>query len=74
MSAARIPHLHRAVAEAAVKAVLGERAVVKEMVEIPAGQPLSVHINALGFGIRTFWNNWTGRQSNERTGDDETQD
>jgi hypothetical protein len=61
MSRENIPVLHQAIAEAAVKALLGERAVIREMVEMPAGRPLSVHLSALGYGIRTFWGHWTGR-------------
>ncbi len=61
MSRENIPVLHQAIAEAAVKALLGERAVIREMVEVPTGRPLTVHISALGSGIRTFWSHWTGR-------------
>jgi len=61
MSRDNIPVLHQAIAEAAVKALLGDRAVISEMVEVPAGHPLIVHINALGYGVKTFWSHWTGR-------------
>ena len=61
MSEERIPVLHRAIAEAAVRAVLGDRAVIREMVEVPAESPLRTHITALGYGIRAFWNEWTDR-------------
>ena len=63
MKSEPVPVLHQAIAQAAVKALLGEQAVIREMVEVPAGPPLSVHINALGHGIRTFWGHWTGRHA-----------
>jgi hypothetical protein len=66
--------LHKAIAEAAVKALLGERAVIRQMVEVPAGQPLSVQISALGFGIQTFWSHWTGRHPHGSAARDEAQD
>ena len=74
MSKGSIPALHQAIAEAAVKALLGERAVIRQMVEIPAGQPLRVEINALGSGIQTFWSHWTGRHPHGSAARDETQD
>ncbi len=66
--------LHKAIAEAAVKALLGERAVIRQMVELPAGQPLDVQISALGYGIQTFWSHWTGRHPHGSAARDETQD
>ena len=59
----RIPAVHQAIVAAAVKAVLGERAVVREIVEVPAAS-LGRHVVALTYGIHTFWRRWTGRQSN----------
>ena len=59
----RIPAVHQAIL-AAVKAVLGERAVVRQIVEVPAGASASRHVVALTYGIHTFWRRWTGRQSN----------
>ncbi|HUK16525.1 MAG TPA: hypothetical protein VLW65_08925 [Bryobacteraceae bacterium] len=70
----RIPALHQALVAAAVKAALGERAVVREVVEVPAGPPLRVRVDALGYGVRTFWNHWTGRHPNRSLTTDETQD
>ncbi|HTS30618.1 MAG TPA: hypothetical protein VMH81_32320 [Bryobacteraceae bacterium] len=69
-----IPAVHQAIATAAVKAVLGEKAVIREMVEIPAGTPFRKRAGALHTGIRTFWRRWTGRHSNEKAAIDETQD
>jgi hypothetical protein len=74
MSRGTIPLLHKAIAEAAVKALLGERAVIRQMVEVPAGQPLRVEIGALGYGIQTFWSHWTGRHPHGSAARDETQD
>jgi len=61
MSKERIPVLHQAIAEAAVKALFGEHAIVSEMEEIPAGRPLRTHLRALEHGVRIFWSHWTGR-------------
>jgi len=69
-----IPAHHRAAAAAAVKALLGERAIVREMVEVPPGTPLKKRAVALQAGVRTFWSRWTGRQAKGRPGTDETQD
>ena len=70
---ARIPVLHRAIAEAAVKAILGDRAVVKDMVEVSSTRvALTTHISAIGYGIQAFWNHWTGRHSHGSAGRDET--
>jgi hypothetical protein len=73
MKREQIPVLHQAIAQAAVKALLGEHAVIREMVEAPAGPPLSAHISALGYGIRTFWSHWTGRHAHGSVTRDETQ-
>ena len=59
----QIPALHRAIVAAAVKAALGERAIVRQIVEVPAADA-GDHVRALGHGIRTFWRSWTGRQPN----------
>ena len=59
----RIPAVHQAIVAAAVKAVLGERAVVRQIVEVPAGVSAGRHVVALKYGIHTFWRRWTGRQS-----------
>ena len=61
MKSETIPAHHRAIAEAAVRAVLGERAFISKMVEAPTGRPLSLHITAFGSGVQAFWNHWTGR-------------
>lgn len=74
MSAERIPVLHRAIAEAAVKAVLGDHAAIRHMVEIPAGRPLCVQVSALAYGIQTFWSHWTGRHPHGSAPRNETQD
>jgi hypothetical protein len=75
MSRGEIPALHKAIAGAAVKALLGDRARIRQMVEIPAGQPLRIEISALGSGIQTFWSHWTGRHPHGSAGrDEETQD
>ena len=58
----RIPAVHQAIVAAAVKAVLGERAVVRQIVEVPAAS-VGRHVVALKYGIHTFWRRWTGRQS-----------
>ena len=54
----QIPAVHQAIAAAAVKAVLGEQAVVREMVEVPASS-LGSQVVALKYGIGTFWRRWT---------------
>ena len=69
-----IPAVHQAIATAAVKAILGEKAVIRGMVEVPAGTPFRKRAGALHTGIRTFWSRWTGRQAKGRPGTDETQD
>jgi len=51
-----------------VKAVLGEKAVIRAMVEIPAGTPFRKRAGALHAGVRTFWSRWTGRHSNGKAG------
>ncbi|HXK01102.1 MAG TPA: hypothetical protein VMS37_01790 [Verrucomicrobiae bacterium] len=63
-----IPAVHKAIAAAAVKAVLGEKAVIRAMVEIPAGTPFRKRAGALHAGVRTFWSRWTGRHSNGKAG------
>jgi hypothetical protein len=75
----RIPALHQAIAAAAVKAALGERAVIRQMMEVPSaavpgGVPRGAQVVALQEGIRTFWSRWTGRQSNRSSITDETPD
>ncbi len=69
----QIPAVHRAIVAAAVQAVLGDRAVVREIVEVPP-VPLGRHVVALKYGIHTFWRRWTGRQSNGSSTTDETPD
>jgi hypothetical protein len=69
----QIPEVHRAIVAAAVHAVLGDRAVVREIVEVPA-VPLGRHVVALKYGIHTFWSRWTGRQSSGSSTTDETPD
>jgi hypothetical protein len=66
MSGAKnISAAHQAIAAAAVKAALGEHAVIRQMVEIPStAGPLGAQVVALQYGIRTFWSRWTGRKSN----------
>jgi hypothetical protein len=68
-----IPALHQAIVAAAVKAALGKRAIVRQIVEVSAPGP-GDHVRALGHGIRTFWRNWTGRQTNGSSITDETTD
>ena len=70
----RIPAVHQAIVAAAVKAVLGERAVVRQIVEVPSGVSAGRHVVALKYGIHTFWRRWTGRQSNGSSTIDETAD
>jgi hypothetical protein len=69
-----IPVLHQAIAAAAVKAVLGHRAVIREMVEAPGGPSAAKRAGALKYGIRTFWRRWTARQSNGSSTTNETPD
>jgi hypothetical protein len=64
-----IPAVHQAILAAAVKAALGERAVIRQIVEVPGGAPASRHVAALRYGIRTFWSRWT-RAAVERELDD----
>ena len=71
---AAIPALHEVIATAAVKAVLGERAVIREMVEVPAGTSVVRRAVAFKHGIRTFWRHWTGRQMNGSSTTNETAD
>ena len=69
----QIPVLHQAIVAAAVKAALGERAIVRQIVEM--SEPgMGDHVHALGHGIRTFWRSWTGRQTNGSSITDETTD
>ena len=71
----QVPAIHQAILAAAVKAVLGQRAVIRQIVEVPpAAAPLGTHVVALTHGIRTFWSRWTGRNSNGSSMVDETQD
>ena len=70
----RIPVVHQAIVAAAVKAVLGDRAVVRQIVEVPSGVSAGRHVVALKYGIHTFWRRWTGRQSNGSSTIDETAD
>ena len=69
----QIPAVHRAIVAAAVKAVLGERAVIREIVEVPAAS-VGRQVAALKYGIHTFWSRWTGRRSNGSSTADETPD
>ena len=69
----QIPAVHRAIVAAAVHAVLGERAVVREIVEMPAVS-VGRQVVALKYGIHTFWRRWTGRQSSGSSTTDETPD
>lgn len=68
-----IPVIHQALAEAAVKAVLGNRAVIRGMVEVSAPSAAK-RAAALKYGIRTFWRRWTARQSNGSSTTNETKD
>ena len=71
----QIPAVHQAIVAAAVKAVLGERAVIRQIVEVPSEPvPLGTHVVALTHGIRTFWSQWTERKANECSITDETPD
>ena len=69
--APEIPEVHRAIAEATVRAVLGERAVIREMKEMPAVSVLR-RAGALKYGIWTFWSRWTARQANGSSTRNET--
>jgi len=66
-----IPEMHRVIAEAAVRAVLGERAVIRQMKEMPAASVLR-RAGALKYGILTFWSRWTARQANGSSTRNET--
>ncbi|MEO8597131.1 MAG: hypothetical protein ABI759_27680 [Candidatus Solibacter sp.] len=68
---AEIPVLHRAIAAAVVKAVLGDRAEIRSMQVMPAATVLQ-RAGALKYGIRTFWSRWTARQSNGSSTKNET--
>ena len=67
----RIPILHQAIAQAAVRAMFGKHAVVVKMEETAAGLPLTTHLRALECGVRTFWNHWTGRHPHESVTDED---
>jgi hypothetical protein len=70
-----ISAVHQAILAAAVKAALGERAVIRQVVEVPVeAVPLGTHVVALTHGIRTFWSSWTERKSNGSSTTDETSD
>jgi len=70
-----IPAVHQAILAASVKVALGERAVIRQIVEVPAGQvPFGTHVVALTHGIRTFWSQWTGWKASEGSITDETPD
>ena len=69
----RIPAVHQAIVHAAVKAVLGPRAVVREIVEVPRAS-IGTQAVALKYGINTFWRRWTGRQSTGSSTTNETPD
>ena len=65
----QIPAVHQAIVAAAVKAVLGERAVIRKIVEVPAAAPAGGHVAvALKHGIRAFWRHWTARGSKRELG------
>jgi hypothetical protein len=68
-----IPEIHQVLAEAAVKAILGDRAVIREMAEVPAPSAIK-RAGALKYGIRTFWRRWTARQSTGSSTTNETPD
>lgn len=74
VSAKPISPVHQAIVMAAVKAILGDRAVVREIVEVPNGPSAGKRVVALKYGIRTFWRRWTARQSNGSSTLDETPD
>ena len=73
MSEKSIPVHHRVIAAATVKALFGDRAVMREMVVAPEGAGWRKRAGALHLGIRAFWNRWTQRRSNGGAVD-ETQD
>ena len=54
----QIPAVHQAIVAAAVQAVLGERAVVRQIVEVPPPASVGRHAVALQHGIRIFWRRW----------------
>jgi len=67
----RVPLLHQAIATAAVKALLGERAAIREMVEVPSGPPLRVRAGALAYGVQASWRRLTGwQQKGSRSGEE----
>ena len=68
-----IPVVHQAIAAVAVKAILGDRAVIRGMAEVPAPSAIR-RADALRYGIRTFWHRWTARQSNGSSITNETPD
>jgi hypothetical protein len=71
----QISAAHQAVLAAAVKAALGERAVIRQVVEVPSESAhLGAHVLALTYGIQTFWSRWTERKSNGSSITDETPD
>jgi hypothetical protein len=70
----QISDLHRAIVTAAVKAALGERAVVRRIEELPEAPSAVEHVVALHHGIRIFWRSWTGRRTNGGATADETAD
>ena len=70
----QISNLHRAIVTAAVRAALGERAVIRRIVEVPEAPSAVEHVVALHHGIRIFWRSWTGRRMNGGATADETAD
>jgi len=66
-----IPEVHRAIAHAVVRAVLGDRAVIRDMREMPAASVMR-RAGALKYGILTFWSRWTARQANGSSTRNET--
>jgi len=69
----RVPVAHEVVVRAAVKALLGGRAVVREIREVPPAS-IGTQVVALKYGIHTFWRRWTGRQSTGSSTKNETPD
>jgi hypothetical protein len=69
-----IPELHRVIVTAAVRAALGERAVVRRIEEMQATPSAVEHVAALHHGIRTFWRSWTGRSASGGATVDEAAD
>jgi len=59
-----IPVIHQVIVAAAVKAVLGEQAVIRKIRVLPAKAPAAGQLVAWKHGIHTFWCRWTGRQLN----------